>query len=355
MKIKTLHILLFLCFTIFSACLEEEILIGTAVENHFFLENDGARMMVRVEGNTSSKTFLVILHGGPGGEAAVYNLLATAFSEPLERDYAVVYWDQRGSGNSSGNYSQEELNVQQYVEDLDKLLTLLQHRYGADIGLFLMGHSWGGALASAYVTTGNKQEKLKGWCNVDGVHNFPAMRKWVLEKFLEFAPTQIAANNSKEEWEDILEYCQDLNPNNITDEEELRLNSMGYQAEQLLTSDGIVNLPEYDISGLLEYSLTSYHNTNMALVSRILTSSQLWDKLRDLNYTEAMEQVTIPALFMWGEHDFVVPPKMGEEIFEHYGGEEKEIHFFSKSGHSPMINEANEFVSILKNFIETYK
>ena len=352
--IQTSWLFLLLTFS-FTACVKEQVLLGTQVDNHFFLENDGARMMVRVEGNTQSKTFLVILHGGPGGETAVYNVLATAFSDPLERDYALVYWDQRGSGNSSGHYDEEVLHVDQYVEDLDKLLTLLQHRYGEDIGLFLMGHSWGGALASAYVTSEDKQNRLKAWCNVDGVHNFPALREIVLEKFLEFAPLQIAANNSKKGWKEILDYCEGLNPNRISDNQELRLNSMGYQAERLLTEDGIVNMPDIELNALLQYTLTSYHNTNMALLNQIFTNSHLWDKLRGINYTTAMEEVTIPALFLWGEHDFVVPPKMGIEIFEHYGGEDKSLHFFSKSGHSPMVNEPEEFVRILKDFIEQHR
>jgi len=56
-------------------------------------------------GNFDSKTFIVLLHGGPGGNGLEYR--SGKYAEMLEEQFAMVYWDQRGQGNSRGNYHQE--------------------------------------------------------------------------------------------------------------------------------------------------------------------------------------------------------------------------------------------------------
>lgn len=354
MKFIPFYILIFGLFT-FSSCIKDQTLIGTQVENHFFLENKGAKMNVNVEGNTASKTFLLMLHGGPGGNSAVYNTLAPVFSDPLEERYGVVYWDQRGSGNSSGVYNKEDLTVGQFVEDLDRLIILLRHRYGEDIGIFLMGHSWGGALGSAYLTSDYNDGSLKGWIDVGGVHNFPLLRQATYRQFLDFAPTQIAANQNKENWQEVLSYCQALNENSISNEEELRMNSYAHQSEAWMVEDKLVNMPEYGIGDLLDYTYFSYHNPNTALINSLFTGSVVWGEARNENFATALESVTIPGLFLWGKHDMVVPLEMGEEAFEHYGSEDKMMFVFENSAHSPMINEPAAFNQTLIAFMEAHR
>ena len=169
---RSLYLYFLFFFLVFTSC-QKEASIGTNVKDRFFLENEGATMPVLVEGNTASGVFVIVIHGGPGGDAMIYNTALTSFSDPMETRYAMVYWDQRGSGNASGNYDDDKLIMDQFVDDLDKLITVIEHRYGNELSIFLLGHSWGGALGSAYITTGDNQDRLNGWINVGGVHNFP--------------------------------------------------------------------------------------------------------------------------------------------------------------------------------------
>jgi pimeloyl-ACP methyl ester carboxylesterase len=91
----------------------------------FYLENKGAIMPVWVSGNKSSNVFILYLHGGPGqlamGERPMSGI------PKLEKDYAVVYWDQRGSGISQGNAKPESLTIEQCLEDLWKLVHLIMY------------------------------------------------------------------------------------------------------------------------------------------------------------------------------------------------------------------------------------
>ena len=350
-KLSLSSLLLLLLFS----CEKAE--IGTGVEDHFFLENGGAIMPVLVEGNTVSKTFIIVIHGGPGGNAMIYNGLLTDFSDPLEEKYAMVYWDQRSSGNAAGHYSQDEIEMEYFVDDLDKLITVLQHQYGDDIGIFLMGHSWGGALGSAYITTGDNQNRLKGWMDVDGVHNFPDYGKMTRRRLLEVGQDQRNRGNEDNHWDEVIEFCLELDTNNITRKQEFELNAFGHLSEPVLSNNGFVTKFEVDQGDQLVFDLFSNHNTLTALFNNIVTTTKVWDKVSELDYSQALESVEIPGLFLWGRYDMVVPLEMGQEAFAHYGApeEDKQLIIFESSAHSPMGNEPTAFVREVIQFVDRYK
>lgn len=84
---------------------------------------------------------LIVIHGGPG-LTKDYLLPQMArlsmFSES-------VFYDQRGSGKSTGEITPENMTVDVFVEDLEFLRRTLG--YGK---ISLLGHSWGGLLAMHY-------------------------------------------------------------------------------------------------------------------------------------------------------------------------------------------------------------
>ena len=93
-------------------------------------------MPVWVQGNKSSNVFVIWLHGGPGGSSMGISSLP-AF-EQLQNEYAFVYYDQRGSGASQGNAKLESMTLNQFVDDLKKIVHLIRHKYNNPT-IFLMG------------------------------------------------------------------------------------------------------------------------------------------------------------------------------------------------------------------------
>ena len=87
-----------LCFFILLASCQKEELWYEG--DYFFLRHKGADMPIWVRGNTQSNIFILHLHGGPGGSSIDEGVEKVYL--PLESDYAMVYWDQRGSGASQG-------------------------------------------------------------------------------------------------------------------------------------------------------------------------------------------------------------------------------------------------------------
>lgn len=97
-----------------------------------------------------ANTMIIAIHGGPGGD---YRYMLNA-KELANKGYYVVFYDQRGSGLS------QRLNKEQYSgkgllpldEIYKELKGVIEHyKTSSTQKVILLGHSWGGILASAFV------------------------------------------------------------------------------------------------------------------------------------------------------------------------------------------------------------
>ncbi len=104
------------------------------------VEIDGYTFHAETFGDPANPV-IIVLHGGPGGD---YRSLMGL--QVLADEYFVVFYDQRGSGLSE-RVPAEELSYQVMLKDLDSIVDL----YGKGEPVHLVGHSWGGMLASGYL------------------------------------------------------------------------------------------------------------------------------------------------------------------------------------------------------------
>jgi len=102
-----------------------------------YVTSNGIRLYYEVEGQGEP---LILLNGGPGFSHDYFQELRA-----LSRYARLVFFDQRGTGKSDkadpGTYT-----IDANVEDVENLRSAL------DLGrCIVLGHSWGGMLAQAYV------------------------------------------------------------------------------------------------------------------------------------------------------------------------------------------------------------
>ena len=97
---------------------------------------------------------IVVLHGGPGSD---YRYLLNC-KEFAKQGYYVVFYDQRGSGLSK-RHNADVYSIKIMYDDLTAVIA--HYRTASSQKVFLLGHSWGAMLATAYINdTDNKIDGL---------------------------------------------------------------------------------------------------------------------------------------------------------------------------------------------------
>lgn len=105
---------------------------------------NGAKFHAEAFGPADSAIILV-LHGGPAADYRyLYNCKAFA-----NQGYRVVFYDQRGTGLSQRFSKSHYTAVQQSYDDINAIIAFYRKKPTQKV--FLLGHSWGGILASAFI------------------------------------------------------------------------------------------------------------------------------------------------------------------------------------------------------------
>jgi pimeloyl-ACP methyl ester carboxylesterase len=343
-------IIIIVALLILSACRKEEIVITNNVNDQFYVKNGQSSSMVRVVGNATSKIFLLYIHGGPGGDGFSYR--NDYIVNNIENRYAAVYYDQRNSGASQGANNVAELTLENMVDDIEKLITVLKYRYGSDIEIYMLAHSFGGLLSSGFMTTNNNQQLLKGWIYVDGAHDYPMNDSLTRVHLMNVAKEQIALGNKTTQWQEIADYC-DAHPDNFNFEESMKYNSMAWKAMSYLNekSDTTTNNAENSIFE----AMFKYNIPLTASALNIQANIVFMKNLVHASYSDELYKVTLPTLIIYGKKDFVCPLELGQALYESISSTDKEFVLSDISGHSPMDDDKINFYNHVIRFIEAHK
>jgi proline iminopeptidase len=152
MKRTKFCIHLLICLVGLLGCTKEKLineegnLVPKTVEHDPALPSisiNGTKLHAETFGNADS-AMIIVLHGGPGSD---YRYLLNC-KEFANQGYYVVFYDQRGSGLSK-RHSKSSYTVQTMLDDLSAVIS--HYRKSPAQKVFLLGHSWGAILATAYI------------------------------------------------------------------------------------------------------------------------------------------------------------------------------------------------------------
>lgn len=349
-KIKNITYILLLL--IVAGCEKNNFELATNADEFFFLRNDGADLPVWVKGNTASKTIIVYLHGGPGGGASFGSseFLNSEFVEAVTEKYAMVFFDQRGSGSSQGHYDKSLMTEAQFVEDLDKLVILLQNKYGSDISVFLYGVSWGGYLGTAYLVTGENQNKIKGWINDSGNQDQLLAANYGKDMMEFYANQQISLQKNVDRWTEILDWCQEKDT--ILELTDFAQAFTYFRKAEKLMSDSVVSNLIWDSKANNQMNFFSPYSASGTFSN---FNTFIAENYKNLSLTEKLHVINIPVLEVRGRYDFSVPAKSFDEYYEKISSPVKQKITFEKSRHAVWSCETDLFLEAFLNFIDSNK
>jgi len=333
-------LVLFLFVLGLHGCKMEVVKEGT-VNDDVFIKRKSQSLFLKVAGNIGSRKLLLIVHGGPGGNGLDYR--DSIIKSNVESKMAVGYWDQRFGGNSQGNAGASDLSS--YREDLLAVVNYIKAKYGNDLQIYLMGHSWGGFLTPYFLGHDRNQDLIAGWIQVDGAHNYPLNDSLTEVMLANRAEIEIAAQRNANHWQSVLDYC---NAHNSSDgyEVSVQLNQYAHEAESLMDS---VFTP--DARYVSDPSASYRNNQFNGVVSAILGVDSPTYQINPDSY---LKEIKLPALLMWGWFDFVCPTTLCEDLQIKIGSSDKTVQYFYHSGHSPMMNEPDLFWNSVLEWVDKH-
>ena len=154
---------IFLVYCLYRYNKVMEIDISTGINEGMYEPIDGTPQWIQIRGKDRSNPAILWLNGGPGFST----IPQTFFHVPLEKDFTVVMWDQRGEGKSyavTGPSIAPTMTIDRMATDGVELAEFLKQHLDVQ-KIVIMGHSWGSILGvrmaqmrpdlfSAYIGTG---------------------------------------------------------------------------------------------------------------------------------------------------------------------------------------------------------
>lgn len=352
---NTITLFILLCLV---GCGSDRDLFGPDKRHQLWLTHKGADLPITVQGNTESREFCILLHGGPGGSAQEFNAFTKTFTDQLEDDYAMVYYDQRYAGLARGEYFDEYDNVLQHVEDLDLVIDLLFTRYGDDIAIALMGHSWGGYLSCAYVLDPQRAARVTTWVNIDGGIHRTNFLKDDMQRIVDLADEEIGTSLISGEWADVQADAQNELNKNVSRYTFTSQNApfrIVNTAERIIESEGILdNMQSPYFQALYTNNYQPFiASVNGARDSELIQSDMF---IFDDTILELLPNVTLPVLNIYGYWDVRTALHQGEFVMETIATpeEDKSLVILDNSGHSPMINEPILLANSISDWLDKY-
>jgi pimeloyl-ACP methyl ester carboxylesterase len=308
----------------------------------FYVNHKGTSMPVWVTGNWRSNRMIVHIHGGPGTTNAIYYQKESY--QRLAEEYGIVYWDQRASGSSHGSH-RDLLTMDQWLEDMDVLFTVLEDRY-PDAELALMGHSFGGFYGPRWLLEPGRQERVKAWIEQNGAHD-SSCKSWqigvdfVLENGIDGAGAF---------YRDVWKCDLETNENNQIEEHDGKLVHL-WHSELVRKAGGYDVDPERVLTGGETMELLFHSQADLYAVTQ--NSPLPLEGYYGIDLTPRLGEITIPALVLWGTHDRITPWENAQPGFEAYGAppEKKRIVLFEDSGHNPWAEEGDKFHDAVSSFL----
>jgi L-proline amide hydrolase len=271
----------------------------------------------------SSKTPVMILHGGPG---AGHNYCEPIADVLAQTGRAGVLYDQIGCGNSTHlpDKPKEFWTPELFMEEL----VLLTEHLGISNKYNIVGQSWGGMLGMQFAI-----QKPKG-LNAMVIADSPAsMEVWVSEanKLRKELPPEVEATLLKHEAAETTE-----DPEYIA-------------AVDVFYSRHLCRIPQppYVVASFEQLAAdpTVYHTMNGPSEFHVIGSLKHWD------IRPQLKEIQTPTLLVSGQYDEATPA-MVKEINGLIPGSKWEL--FAESSHMPHVEEPAKFKRVVAEFLDSH-
>lgn len=298
----------------------------------------GITQWIRIRGTSAANPVLLLMQQGPG-LPIINETRAWEQRLGLEKDFTVVYWDQRGTGLSSlplGREGRFGITPELMVGDTIALLELLRDRYGRKP--FIAGFSFGATyaaraavlrpdLVAAIVATGMDidiplaEQHAYGWALAEARKRGNQRAVGQLDKIGPPPHLDIKQFTTRARWV--------ANFGGVT---------VGATWNSLprTLAVSLLRSPDYSVTAALR-------------TFRGVTASQaaLLPLLASTDLVTTMPRLDVPIILVQGRLDQVAPGVAAQRFYDALAAPSKKLVWFEHSAHTPQYDEPARFRDVL--------
>jgi len=302
--------------------------IKGSISERVFVDINGVRQGMIIQSTDTSHPVLLFLHGGPGMPEFFLNI---THPTGLERDFTIVWWEQRGSGMSySPDIPAQSMTLAQIIADTISVTDYVRHRFGKD-KIYLLGHSWGSFLGiqvaaaapelyHAYIGMGQVSCQLKSEVAAHSymLDQYRARGDAAMVRNLEAAPASMT---------------EGLSP------AYLRLRDAAMHGLGVGTTRDMTSV----ITGVFipVWQCRAYTLREKVNIWRGIAFSRgfLWNDFIGTDLATHIHELDLPVYFFTGLYDHTANRDLAKAFFDQIKAPVKGFYTFQNSAHSPVFEE----------------
>lgn len=331
------------------------------IDTEFFIPVDQSKLYTRVIGN-SEKPIIISLHGGPGAFSVDHEF----YREVFEKDYLVVYFDQRGGGLSDEFKDKSMLTTDQFVKDLDRVVDYIKDKY-PNKKINLLGTSWGGTYGFLYLL--KHQEKINSFISSSGFVDSPQRNFALISHERQLANELLKTTTDsikKKRYLEILTKLDEIetsgfkvffqNMNKVRYEFPKDLGFDVYWAKPELKGKKAELLSDPAFFARVKYTpeLLQKALEKLEYINEVFMNTESYN---NLNIVDEMEVIKKPVLVIQGEYDYAIGVEQGRTIYnalKNVTKNDKELVYLKNASHNASFEEPEIYYKTLKAFLKKY-
>jgi len=337
--------------------------IGTpnGIDTSTYVQIGGIEQFLRIRGEDRSNPVILWLHGGPGNPEALQYYL---WQKPLQAEYTIVDWDERGAGNTYYRNGGDcgEVTMGRMVQDIGEIVDYLCETFDKE-QVVIAGHSFGSHIGLRYVQA--HPEKVSHYIGIGQVaEGYDGDTIEQARKATEIARErgdEAAAAEMERLLQEYLDGVAALQAHPTGGTSEIIVMDPAYatwltlrtQMYELLPTAGNSDL-FIILAGAISPRMT-WGDTRWWLGGMGAKAVyQATDALIRENFVGNVSMYDVPLTFetpltfITGDSDWVTPYTLVEEYMRQIDAPSKELHYVPDAGHSPMWDQPEAFAAIVK-------
>ena len=301
------------------------------VDESGYVRIGGIDQWIQVRGQDRANPVLLCVHGGPGGTW----LPVTRIFLPWEKEFTVVFWDQRGAGKTlraTGPAIASTMSVERMAQDGVEVAEYLRTRFKKE-KIILLGHSFGSVLGARMAK--QRPDLFAAFVGTGQVSDLPRSLAAEYDRLLVWARSTHRA--------DTLRALSTIGPPPFKNLKQVAAYfELTGQHQPAGDNAALGALQQSLLSPPPNYSLRDELSRVRGFTA--VPPWPLYDELLNTRLAELGPDFALPVIFIQGAQDTVTPVAHAQEYFATIAAPRKEFVVIPEGGHFAVWSHSDLFL-----------